>query len=185
MKRLTKCLCYSIGMSLMSYGSMVLATPQAVILIPHAEKQSNGPDLTKQGRRTARFYAHAITRDAAITPNAIIANSTVDQRALGSIQTCQPLARKLKLKVDSEYQESDYQTMVHKVLSAQSYNGKVVAICWDVHNFPQILKDFGVTQPVAALHPKQIYQLRFAAPGTGAAAVSADVVTLKRETGSR
>lgn len=135
------------------------ATPQQVILVPHAEKSSSG-DLTPMGYQDAQMLAQWLLNQPTLKPNIIIANSTPQNRARGSIETCTPIAHDLKLPVNSQFLTQDASQLAAALLANKTYNNKTVLICWDQHSLTQVAGSLGAAT-LKTLPPGQGYIIQF------------------------
>jgi len=147
--------CAALLLSLLPAG--VAAEPPAtrpahIILIRHAEKPANpdDPHLTPDGVTRARQLVPFITTDAAMTrlglPVAVFATRT---RKHGGGQRTQetvaPLARALKLPVQTPFASTEYAALAHQILTTPAFAGKTVLICWNHEEIPQLASALGVT----------------------------------------
>lgn len=123
---------------LMSIHIVAFALPAKIIIFPHAQKQVDSPHLSAQGKMEAAALKNYILNTGALRPDIIIANSTPHQRALGSIETCGPIAKTLKVALKTNFLESQYPSMVQALLNNPQYNHKNILICWDQHHIPAI-----------------------------------------------
>lgn len=144
---------------LMGIHTLAFSLPAKIMLFPHAQKEINGPHLSAQGQVEADALKSYILNTAALRPDIIIANSTPHQRALGSIETCGPIAKAFKLTFETNFLESQYPEMIQAVLNNPKYSHKNILICWDQHHIPAItqLIESQHHLPVVALHPPGFY----------------------------
>ncbi|MBV8802325.1 MAG: hypothetical protein JO131_05070 [Gammaproteobacteria bacterium] len=150
MKSLRSCILIT---ALISSNSFSL--PTQIIIFPHAEKAINSPHLSAKGIADAQILQNFIMNSPQLKPNIVIANRTPNQRALGSIETCQPIAKKLDLSLQTDFLESEYKKMIEMLLTNPSYTNKKVLICWDKHDMASIassIKKYNVTE--TTLNPK-------------------------------
>lgn len=102
-----------------------------VLVIRHAEKPAEGRDLSHQGRKRAQAYAHYfrpfVLGDERLTPSALFAaRSSLHSRR--PVETLEPLAHALGLKIDQGYSNHHDARLVRK-LHRRSH-GPVVLIAW-------------------------------------------------------
>lgn len=126
--------------------------PAQVILIRHAEKPADpdDPHLTPEGVTRAAQLVPFITTDAAMTrfglPVAVFATQS---RKHGGGQRTQetvaPLAKALKLPVQTPFPSKDYAALAQRILATRSFAGKTVLICWNHEEIPQLAAALGVT----------------------------------------
>ena len=126
--------------------------PAQIILIRHAEKPADpdDPHLTPEGVTRATQLVPFITTDAAMTrfglPVAVFATQT---RKHGGGQRTQetvaPLAKALKLPVQTPFTSKDYSALAQRILSTRSFAGKTILICWNHEEIPQLAEALGVS----------------------------------------
>jgi hypothetical protein len=119
--------------------------PAHIILIRHAEKPANpqNPHLSRAGLKRAQRLVSFITTDPAMTrfglPVAVFATRTTkDDNGQRTQETVAPLARALKLAVQTPYLGKDYGQLAKLILSDPAYAGKTVLICWHHDKIPQL-----------------------------------------------
>ena len=59
-------------------------------------------------------------------------------------ETLVPLAKALKLRVQTPYLGSNYAELAKAILANPAYAGKTVLICWNHENIPQLAAALGV-----------------------------------------
>jgi hypothetical protein len=126
--------------------------PAQIILIRHAEKPPDpeDPHLSRAGRKRAERLVSFITTDPAMTkfglPVAVFATqATKHDNGQRTQETVAPLARALKLPVQTPYLGKDYPALAKLVLATPAYAGKTVLICWNHEEIPQLAAALGVT----------------------------------------
>jgi hypothetical protein len=139
-----------ISAALLSMGaeSSVLAAPAQVLIIRHAEKPETGPDLSEKGRQRAEALVEFFRKDPSVTrfgtPVALYAAAPPkvggSQR---SIQTLEPLARKLRLPVRSGYVKTQYSDLVSEIMGKEAHDGKTVLIAWAHEEIKSLARSFG------------------------------------------
>lgn len=110
--------------------------PTTIILVRHAEKQSNAgsdPDLTNEGRQRAELLARMM-KDAGI--KAIYAS---EYRR--TFHTVEPLAKSLNIAVE-RYRASESQALIDAVL--KKHAGETVLIAAHSNTIPELVKMLGV-----------------------------------------
>jgi hypothetical protein len=126
--------------------------PAQIILIHHAEKPADpqDPHLSRAGIKRAERLVAFITTDAAMIrsglPVAVFATQTTkDDNGQRTQETVAPLARALKLPVQTPYLGKNYAALAKLVLTSPAYTGKSVLICWNHEEIPQLAAALGVT----------------------------------------
>jgi hypothetical protein len=110
--------------------------PQRVLIIRHGEKSPDDKvvHLNAEGKERAEqlyllFKASASRPDPLPTPDFIFAAKD-SKHSHRSVETVTPLAKKLKLTVNSNYADADYAKLAQEILQNRRYAGKTILICW-------------------------------------------------------
>jgi hypothetical protein len=126
--------------------------PAQIILIRHADKPGDpeDPHLSRAGVKRAERLVSFITTDPAMTrfgvPVAVFATQTTRyDNGQRTQETVAPLARALKLPVQTPYLAKDYPALAKLILANPAYAGKTVLICWNHEEIPQLAGALGVT----------------------------------------
>jgi hypothetical protein len=126
--------------------------PTQIILIRHAEKPSDpeNPHLSHAGVKRAGQLVSFITTDPAMArfglPVAVFATqATKHDNGQRTQETVAPLARTLKLPVQTPYLAKDYAALAKLILATPAYAGKTVLICWNHEEIPPLAAALGVT----------------------------------------
>ena len=124
------------------------ATPAQIIFLRHAEKPDDGPELDARGRTRAAALVQLFTHDPRALEHgpaaAIFAMKPA--KAGGSvraIQTIEPTARALGLKVDASFARDEIKALVKAINANPSLDGKTVIVCWEHDAIPDMLPAFG------------------------------------------
>lgn len=125
--------------------------PAQVILLRHAEKPDDpkNPHLSPAGVKRSERLVGFITNDPAMNrfgpPVAIYATRTTkDDDGQRTQETVTPLARALKLQVQTPAVGKNYDVVAREVLGDAAYAGKTVLICWNHEEIPQLAAALGV-----------------------------------------
>jgi hypothetical protein len=126
--------------------------PAQIILIRHAEKPADqeDPHLSRAGVTRAARLASFITTDPTMTrfgvPVAVFATRTT-KRGNGqrTQETVAPLARALRLPVQTPVLSRNYAALAKRILANPAYAGKCVLICWNREEISQLAGALGVT----------------------------------------
>jgi hypothetical protein len=127
------------------------ARPAEIILLRHAEKPPGevSVHLSAKGKERARALVGLLTTNPALTTNGLPAalfapELTPHGHARRPYETLEPLAKHLKLPVQTPYAARDYAALVKHVLQDSAYDGKAIVICW-VHDYlPELAEALGV-----------------------------------------
>jgi phosphohistidine phosphatase SixA len=114
-----------------------LDLPARVLIIRHAEKpvaDDKSVHLNAEGQERAEelyklFKVSATRPDPFPTPDFIFAakNSKHSHR---SVETVTPLAKKLKMTINSNYADEDFAKLAQEILQNRKYAGKTLLVCW-------------------------------------------------------
>lgn len=126
----------------------VHASPAQVIIIRHAEKPADGPDLDADGKKRAQalvgFFQHAPSVTKHGPPVAIYAMDPGDDGgSRRTIETVTPLAEALGLKIVTDFRRKQIPRLVREILDTPAYKGKTVLVCWERTAIPDIAAAFG------------------------------------------
>ena len=126
--------------------------PAQIIVIRHADKPADpkDPHLSRAGVQRAERLVPFITTDPAMTrfglPVAVFATRTTkDDNGQRTQETVAPVARVLKLPVQTPFLGKDYAALAHLILADSAYAWKTVLICWNHEEIPQLAAALGVT----------------------------------------
>lgn len=125
--------------------------PAQIILLRHADKPDDpqNPHLSPAGVKRSERLVGFITDDPAMKrfgpPVAIYATRTTkDDDGQRTQETVAPLARALKLQVQTPALGKNYDVVAREVLGNPAYAGKTVLICWNHEEIPQLAAALGV-----------------------------------------
>lgn len=126
--------------------------PAQIILIRHGEKPAEGHGLSQRGKERAAALAPFFQGNEHVTrfgtPVAIYAQPVGGgHKSLRPVQTVQPLADALKLKVIEKFVHAEYAKMIDEIMTNAAYDGKMVLICWEHHALVEMAKVLGVADP--------------------------------------
>ena len=139
-----------IKLFLFLFSMNAFAMPANVVIIRHAEKPESGHILSPEGEKRALLIVDYVIKSqdmkAVGLPNFIFASNPKDEESsVRSIQTVTPLAKALKLTINTNYVADDYKKMVAEILSNPIYNQKNIFIAWGHKKIDKIAKKLGVT----------------------------------------
>jgi hypothetical protein len=128
-----------------------VARPAQIILLRHAEKPADpeDPHLAPAGVKRAARLVSFILKDPAMSrfgsPVAVFASQTTKHdNGLRSQETVAPLARALKLQVQTPFRSKNYAALAKLILGNPAYAGKTVLICWTHEEIPRLASALGV-----------------------------------------
>jgi hypothetical protein len=150
---------------------MLPAGPAAIVLIRHAEEPHDpaNPHLSQDGVARADRFVEFMTHDPAMirlgAPAAIFATETTnDGNGQRTQETVAPLAKVLRLQVQTPYHGRDYAKLARRVMSDPAFAGKTVVICWNHEWLPELAAALGVTPQPPKWKSKvydQVYVISF------------------------
>jgi hypothetical protein len=139
--------------------------PAQIILIRHADEpaDSHDPHLSPAGAKRAQRLVTFVTTDPAMSrfgpPVAVFATRTTKHgNAIRTQETVAPLARALKLRVQTPFLTTDYTALAKRILGDPAYAGKTVLICWNHTQIPLLARALGV-RPEPAKWKVGVYDL--------------------------
>jgi hypothetical protein len=127
---------FAIVLGTLIYAFPGLATPSRVILIRHAEKpvDDNAEDLSPRGFQRALAMAHLFENQPHLAdrgwPTLFAAAYVAGDHSKRCIETLEPLAKVLKVEIQTPFAAENYQKLANLILSAPELNGKAVMIAW-------------------------------------------------------
>ena len=125
--------------------------PKTILLIRHAEKPADETDidLSPEGKKRAEvlsglFQKSADRTDPFPAPDFILATKA-SKRSNRPVETVTPLAKKLKLDINSKYADDEFPKIVEELYSNPKYEGKSVLVCWHHEMIPELASKLGAT----------------------------------------
>ena len=129
----------------------MVAQPAQIILLRHAEKPADpdDPHLSPAGVKRAERLVSFIMTDPVMSrfglPAAVFATqSTKHGNGQRTQETVAPLARALKLPVQTPFLSKDYSALAKLILANPAYAGKTVLICWNHEEITKLAAALGV-----------------------------------------
>jgi hypothetical protein len=122
--------------------------PSVTMLIRHGE------DV---GQRDFHLSPKGVQRAAALPklfgpklpkPDVIIA-AHASKESNRPFETVEPLARELRLPIDTRFRDDDFRLLAHELLNDPYYDGKVVLVCWHHTKIPKLARALGVMRAPA------------------------------------
>ena len=128
------------------FSAAAFAAPAQVILIRHAEKPEYGSELSPQGQKRAEALAWFFQNNADVTrygaPAAIYAAAPKhEDSSVRSIQTVTPLAKALKMEINTEFTRGQTHKIAADIMENPAYRGRMVLICWQHTNLVDIVRE--------------------------------------------
>jgi hypothetical protein len=130
------------------------ARPAEIILLRHAEKPAFdwNVHLSKEGRKRAAALADFLTTNPLLLSNGLpaalfAARPTFRGHGRRPAETLEPLARKLKLPIQTPEPAKDAASLAAWIMRDASLDGKTVVVCWVHEDLPALAAAFGVKHP--------------------------------------
>ena len=140
------------GLLMSASAHTTAAQPAQIILLRHAEKPADPSDLhlSPAGVKRAEQLVSFIMTDPVMSrlglPVAVFATqSTKHDNGQRTQETVVPLARALKLPVQTPFLSKDYAALAKQILANPAYAGKSVLISWNHDEIPKLAAALGVT----------------------------------------
>jgi hypothetical protein len=128
-----------------------VAQPAQIIIIRHAEKPDDDRDqrLSLEGRERAMALAPYLTSTPELLTNGLpvalfASRPTPRDHGQRPLETLAPLAKEVKLVVQTPFYSRDYALLAQSVLSNPDYKGKTILICWTHEFIPQLAAALGI-----------------------------------------
>ena len=140
-------------MLLLSTALAAFGQPAQVILLRHAEKPDDpaAVNLSPRGEARARALASLLGKNSPLTSNAPIValfatSVTKHDHSRRTGETLAPLARDLRLPVQTPYPNELYSLLAREILDNRAYQGqgKTIVICWTHHDIADLAGALGV-----------------------------------------
>ena len=130
------------------------ARPAQIVLFRHADKPDDrdDPHLSPEGVARAALLVPFITTDPLMTrygaPAALYATGTTKHDdGQRTQETVAPLARELKLPVQTPFLGKRPAELARHILGSPALAGKTVIICWNHEHIPELAAALGVDPP--------------------------------------
>lgn len=139
-----------LGWALMGSPAEMVAQPARIIVIRHAEKPADqeDPHLTAVGRQRAAQLGAWLKGDPELSTNlpAALYAAKPSRRGRGvrPLETLQPLAAELNLRVRTPWEAEDYARLANELLRDPSLKGQTVLVCWTHSELPALAAALGV-----------------------------------------
>jgi|HubBroStandDraft_6_1064221.scaffolds.fasta_scaffold207348_2 hypothetical protein len=162
-----------VGETLRSVGSLgprvsSAGVPAEVLIIRHAEQPARGSlvHLSDVGRaRAAALPSLFPTRFA---KPAFLFATRPSKESERPLETLQPLAQALRLRIDDKFPDDAYAQLASTILTGATYAGAHVLICWHHGLIPALAAALGAAHAPARWPEAQydhVWQLRYGADG--------------------
>ena len=115
-----------------------------ILVIRHAEKPDKGKDLRPAGKARAKSYADYFKNykvDGQPLKLETLFAAADSKESHRPRQTLEPTAKSLGLKIDSRFDDMNYQKLADEL--RKKPHGKGILICWHHGEIPKLLKALG------------------------------------------
>ena len=125
------------------------AAPAYIIILRHGEKNSDeSRHLSPKGYRRATALAKQFSSSAFEKrfgrPAALFSASDEGDRSKRSVETLEPSAKALSLKIDNSFVKGDEHELIEAIRKDENLDGKTVVISWSHTSIPRFLKQFDI-----------------------------------------
>ncbi len=147
MSKLLLFLALSIG-----FTTNASAIPSKVVIIRHANRLiPNGQCLSLSGLERAEslaiYFSHSPEYSSNPISHIFAAYSGEPRPYLRCRQTAEPIATRLQIPLNINYNNEIGNKLVHDILTQEKYDKAIILICWNHLSIPELLKEFGVDNP--------------------------------------
>ena len=139
------------------------AGPAEVIIMRHAEEPAYGPHLNDRGRARAAALV-TLFPDRSAVPTALFAARST-KKSERSMETLEPLAAALHLKIDGSFGEREYRKLADRILTNAAHARGHVVICWHRQTIANLAAALGVRKPPSwpAGQYDHVWRIRYSA----------------------
>ncbi len=127
------------------------AMPSQVLVIRHGEKPKDrtAKHLSEAGRERADRLVEYVKNNPEVktigSPAVLVAAlPTKDGGGQRTSETLEPLAKDLKLGIETPFQSEHSEKLAQLLLSGKEYDGKIVLVCWTHERIPELIDALGV-----------------------------------------
>jgi hypothetical protein len=123
--------------------------PQTILIIRHAEKPPRDESFhlsstgAERAEKLPQLFRTSNDRPAPFPVPDFIFAARDSKHSHRSLETVTPLARSLKLAVDSNYADADFSKLAEKILNGREYAGKTILISWHHEMAPDLAHKLG------------------------------------------
>lgn len=124
-----------------------MPTNTTILMVRHAEKPTQGPDLAVAGRERAQAYSiyfqNYCINNASATPCFLFATKASSE-SNRPVLTMTPLATALSLSIDHCYADDEHKKLANHICDHSKYNNSNILICWHHGKILKLAEDLGV-----------------------------------------
>jgi hypothetical protein len=126
--------------------------PHEILVIRHAEKppeDAKSVDLSAEGKMRAdalpRLFEKSDKRPKPFAAPDFIFATKNTKHSHRPLETVTPLAKKLKLMINSDYADEEYGKLAEHIFENTKYAGKTILIAWHHGKIPELAQKLKVT----------------------------------------
>ena len=115
-----------------------------ILIIRHAEKPEDGPELSPAGEKRAQLYVDyfkGLQIDGKPLKIDHLIAAADSKNSSRSRLTLTPLSRALRLPLDLRFETEEIDSLAHELRKRDS--GKCILICWHQGDIPDLLEELG------------------------------------------
>lgn len=146
--------------------SLSAAGPKEVLIIRSGE-EPKGSDihLSDEGKARAKALAQWIPATYG-KPDVLIASKPTGS-SRRAVETLEPLAAALKLKIQDQAPSGDFAKLAARLLKEPEFAGKLIVICWMRGSIPDLATALGASKPPAWPDTQydHVWRLQFGSSG--------------------
>jgi hypothetical protein len=138
--------------------------PAEVLIIRHAEQPGRGSQVHLSDLGRARAAALPTLFPTPFATPAFLFATRSSKESDRPIETLQPLAAALRLRIDDRFPDDGYAQLASTILTGASYAGAHVLVCWHHGTIPALAAALGAAHAPARWPDAQydhVWQLRF------------------------
>ena len=121
--------------------------PAEVMIVRHGEEPKDGPHLDDRGRARAEGLVSLFQNPFGVPTSIFAAKSS--KQSERPVETCEPLAKSLKMTIDERFDEQEYKKVAKSILESSKHSGGHIVVCWKRETMSQLAAALGVANPPA------------------------------------
>jgi phosphohistidine phosphatase SixA len=138
-----------------------MTTPQALLLMRHAEKpdDKSDPDLSAAGLERAKNLPGRI-QAILCEPVQFIFAARRSAHSNRAVETVTPLSLSVGVNINSDVADKDYAVLAKQILNEEVYDGKRIVVCWHHDNLADLAATLGAApQDYPGVWPGTVFDL--------------------------
>src|ERR1700683_1646451 len=150
------------------FGGLATGVPAEVLIVRHAEQPTHGSQVHLSAIGRARAAALPRLFPAPFAAPTVLFATRASKESNRSVETLQPLAQALGLRIDDRFPDEAYAELASTILTGAGYAGAHILICWHHGTIPPLAAQLGAVHAPARWPDAQydhVWQLRYGAGG--------------------